>query len=307
MPGRDDILLTPSLLREWPLPAVGESKYERGEVVVLGGARSSPGAAMLAGWAALRVGAGRLSVIVSDSVADHVAVAMVEAAVFTYSDVPGAESLSDNAKAAIGRADAVVCGPGLDRPEQASALLRELVTVIPDECSLVLDAFALGVLPDLPELVESFGDRLVLTPNLVEARLLARSPGGSGDGHGAGDGAGHEDGGDGGGDDTGDVDLTDLARRYRSVITCQGTVVDGQHEWTVSTGHGGLATSGSGDVLAGAITGLLARGSDRAQAACWGSYVHAAAGDRLTSRVGAVGFLAGELAVELPRILVELN
>jgi NAD(P)H-hydrate repair Nnr-like enzyme with NAD(P)H-hydrate dehydratase domain len=58
-------------------------------------------------------------------------------------------------------------------------------------------------------------------------------------------------------------------------------------------------------VLAGAITGLLARGADAAQAACWGTYLHAIAGDRLAARVGRLGFLARDLVDQLPVVLTE--
>jgi NAD(P)H-hydrate repair Nnr-like enzyme with NAD(P)H-hydrate dehydratase domain len=58
-------------------------------------------------------------------------------------------------------------------------------------------------------------------------------------------------------------------------------------------------------VLAGAIAGLLARGADLAQAACWGTYLHGTAGDRLAARVGRLGFLARDLVDELPLVLVE--
>jgi NAD(P)H-hydrate repair Nnr-like enzyme with NAD(P)H-hydrate dehydratase domain len=75
----------------------------------------------------------------------------------------------------------------------------------------------------------------------------------------------------------------------------------------VSSGHPGLGTSGSGDVLAGAIGGLLARGTQPMQAAAWGTYLHAAAGDRLAARVGRLGFLARELLDELPLLLTELQ
>ena len=70
-------------------------------------------------------------------------------------------------------------------------------------------------------------------------------------------------------------------------------------------GHAGLGTSGSGDVLAGAIAGLLARGADLAQAACWATFLHAVAGDRLAARVGRLGFLARELVDQLPIVLTE--
>jgi ADP-dependent NAD(P)H-hydrate dehydratase len=67
-----------------------------------------------------------------------------------------------------------------------------------------------------------------------------------------------------------------------------------------------LATSGSGDVLAGCVTGLLARGATAAQAACWATHLHSSAGDRLAGRVGPLGFLGRELLDELPPLLLEL-
>src|ERR1700712_3062221 len=74
-------IVTPAMLRQWPLPEPGDSKYGRGQVLVVGGARSTPGAVLLAGLAALRVGAGRLSVAVAESVAAAMAVNIPEAGV----------------------------------------------------------------------------------------------------------------------------------------------------------------------------------------------------------------------------------
>jgi NAD(P)H-hydrate repair Nnr-like enzyme with NAD(P)H-hydrate dehydratase domain len=77
--------------------------------------------------------------------------------------------------------------------------------------------------------------------------------------------------------------------------------------WEITTGHSGLGTSGSGDVLSGIIAGLRARGTTNAQAACWGTHLHAAAGDRLASRLGGLGYLARELTEELPPLMMELS
>src|ERR1700712_4987888 len=74
-------IVTPAMLRQWPLPEPGDSKYGRGQVLVVGGARGTPGAVLLAGLAALRVGAGRLSLAVARSVAGMLAVAVPEAGV----------------------------------------------------------------------------------------------------------------------------------------------------------------------------------------------------------------------------------
>jgi len=72
-------------------------------------------------------------------------------------------------------------------------------------------------------------------------------------------------------------------------------------------GNVGLATSGSGDVLAGLIAGLAARGAAPFEAAVWGVHLHALAGDRLAARVGPLGYLARELPAEVPRLLAELS
>jgi NAD(P)H-hydrate repair Nnr-like enzyme with NAD(P)H-hydrate dehydratase domain len=133
--------------------------------------------------------------------------------------------------------------------------------------------------------VEPVHGRLVLTPNQEEAtRLLGREA------------------------TTLEDDVVEIARKYQAVVSCRGLVADqAGHGWRIGAGHSGLATSGSGDVLAGAVAGLLARGGDPAQAVCWASHVHASAGDRLAVSVGSLGFLASELLAELPRVLVELG
>jgi ADP-dependent NAD(P)H-hydrate dehydratase len=72
-------------------------------------------------------------------------------------------------------------------------------------------------------------------------------------------------------------------------------------------GNVGLATSGSGDTLSGIIAGLAARGAEPVQAAVWGVYLHARAGDRLSKRMGRLGFLARELLAEIPSLMSELD
>ena len=99
-----------------------------------------------------------------------------------------------------------------------------------------------------------------------------------------------------------------IARGLSAVVTYNCVIASPElRTWQVPTGHAGLGTSGSGDVLAGAIVGLLARGCEPAQAAVWATYLHATAGDRLAPRVGRLGFLARELLDELPAILTEVE
>lgn len=280
--------VTPNLLREWTLPDGGGSKYGRGQVLVIGGAAKTPGAAMLSATAALRVGGGRLTLAVARSVALHVAVALPESGVQPLDEdddghiaVGVVGSLADD----LASADAVLVGPGLDEPEGSKDLVAGLASRVGEDTLVVLDAFALGVAADLLDELAPLRGRLVMTPNSGEAERLL----------------GHECA-----DDLSDA--TEIAERYGAVVSLGGIVVapDGR-AWAKGTGAGGLGTSGSGDVLSGAITGLLARGADVAQATVWATQVHAAAGDRLAVQVGPMGYLASELLGEIPRVLVEFG
>ena len=236
--------VTPTLLREWALPSAGDDKYSRGRVVVVGGARKTPGAAMLAGLAALRGGAGHMTLAVAESVAVQVAVAVPEFGVIGLRETPSGSVRGDAGSEladAVAGADAVLVGPGLDDPDQAAALLQNLAEMLGQETQLVLDAYALGVLPGLPQMYEPLRGRLVLTPNSGEAERLL-------------------------GTELGDLedDVSTLADRFGAAVTCDNAIADMDgRQWLVSTGHVGLASSGSGDVLAGAVTGLLARGAGR--------------------------------------------
>ena len=99
-----------------------------------------------------------------------------------------------------------------------------------------------------------------------------------------------------------------VAERYAAVVSSPGLVAaPDARTWCVEAGGIGLGTSGSGDVLAGLAGGALARGAELEQAAVWGQYLHAAAGDLLTARVGRQGFLARELLDEVPTVLRQLR
>ncbi|PZE27245.1 NAD(P)H-hydrate dehydratase [Curtobacterium sp. MCBD17_028] len=285
---RSSKVVTPNVLREWPLPEPGGSKYGRGQVVVVGGAARTPGAAMLSALAALRVGAGRLTLAIAESVAPHVAVAIPESGVVPLVEDDDGHVRGDALDGAgedLSAADAVLLGPGLDEPDGTRELVRRLPGLVGDDTVVVLDAFALGVAPSVAEDLAPLRGRLVMTPNTSEAgRLLGRDV------------------------DKDDLasDLAEIADRFGAVVSCQSVIAEpGGTTWAMGTGTGGLGTSGSGDVLSGAIAGLAARGATPVQAAVWATHVHAAAGDRLAVQVGPMGYLASELVTELPRVLVE--
>ena len=292
--------LTPAVLRSWGLPTEAGSKYDRGTVLVVGGAAGTPGAAMLAGISALRVGAGRLTLAVAEGVAAAVAVAVPESGVVPLPQSTDGTVLGSGAgrlEAEASSSDVVVVGPGLDDADETAELLRGLVPLLGDSTVLALDAYALGVLPGLGDLLDPLRGRIVLTPNPTEAGLLLGADPG-------------EDSGSDGSEDEPDVaeQAASIARRYGAVVSCQGIVADPDGGlWEGTTGTSGLATSGSGDVLVGAIAGIAARSVPLDQAACWGTHLHAVSGDRLAASVGTVGYLARELADQLPHALAELS
>jgi hydroxyethylthiazole kinase-like uncharacterized protein yjeF len=265
-------VVTPALLHDWPLPASDGDKHSRGTVLVIGGAVPTPGAALLAGHAALRSGAGVLQVCCAPEAAMALAVQMPEARVTGWDDLGGQ----------LEAADAVLVGPGLDDIDHSLDLLR---TVATSEAALVVDAYALGALSHEPNLLHGRARLPVLTPNTTEAGVLS---------------------GRNELDDLADA-ASDLARRYQAVVSVRGHTAnpDGDR-WREEGGDIGLGTAGSGDVLAGLVAGLLARGAEPAQAACWAVHVHAAAGQRLAARLGRTGFLARELAAEAPLVLAAL-
>ncbi|MFW5470454.1 NAD(P)H-hydrate dehydratase [Knoellia sp. CPCC 206435] len=285
-------LVTPHVLDQWPLPEPSGSKYSRGQALVVGGARRTPGGVLLAGRSALRMGAGRLSVAVAESVAQHVAVALPECgatglAEDEHGSVTGVGAGSELAKE-LDRTDALLVGPGLDGAEGSARLLTELVAELPRGTPVVLDAYGVTVLPQVDKATSGgLRDRLVLTPNSGElARLLGQ-------------------------DEVADEDVVEgalqVSRQYGAVVGCGTWVVSERRIWQITTGDTGLGTSGSGDVVAGATLGLLSRGATPVQALVWGKHVHAAAGDDLVMTHGRVGYLASELAAHLPRVLRSLR
>lgn len=273
------------LRRRWPLPDPrnADDKNDRGSVTVIGGSISTPGAPLLAALAALRVGAGRLTVATVASTATAAAVALPESAVIGLPETKDGALDGKAAAGAVGAsdgADAVLVGPGMRDPERARDLVAELLAKLPPSATVVLDALALtcGALED----AQSSAGSLILTPNASEADRLLED-------------ASSEDDADRAGA---------LAERFGAVVVLGSTAASPAGEcWRIPKGNSGLGTSGSGDVLAGAIAGIAARGASPIAAALWGLTAHASAGDRLAHRVGAVGYLARELLDELPRVI----
>lgn len=294
---KDAIVVTPATLRDMPLPSASGGKNQRGRALVVGGSVPNPGGALLAAESALRVGAGKIQLVTAQPVAVPMAVrmpeAMVQAAPAT-DDGDLDERAAAAAKPLAEDAAAILVGPGLLDPEVAARLVGELVQGLEGKNgpTLVIDALALAWVTEDPERLQAFDGRAVLSPNLSELALTLS-----------------EDEGKVGEDIPGAVRR--LATRTGAVVVSgaeQTYVADPQGSlWRIDVGGPGLAVAGSGDVKAGVILGLCARGVEPAHAAVWGAYVHGSAGQRLSANVGPTGFLAHELTAEIPRVLHPLQ
>ncbi|MFL6227216.1 MAG: NAD(P)H-hydrate dehydratase [Pyrinomonadaceae bacterium] len=282
------------------LPELDESgdKESRGRVLVIAGSREMPGAAVLAGTAALRAGAGKLQIATPSSVAAHVGAAVPEARVFALPETMKGDADASSVRLIaeqIAGASAILVGPGMADERAASLLVGQIVRHIRHirDATLVVDANALNALKANPWLLHGLARTPILTPHAEEMSELTGESS----------------------DELKRNALHVLARtadELRAVIALKGreTFVTAQKQKTCfvnRAGNVGLATSGSGDVLAGLVAGLAARGAEPLNAALWGVHVHALAGERLAHRVGRVGYLARELLAEIPSVLMELG
>jgi ADP-dependent NAD(P)H-hydrate dehydratase len=289
----DDVTVTADLLREWQLPEPGSSKQARGAALVVGGSSSTPGAVILAGESALRAGGGKLQVATAASTAGQVSVTLPEALVRGFPETETGdvdEAACDDVYEMARATEVTLLGPGLLHPDHAADLLQGVVPRL--EGGVVIDALGSAFVTREPEGLHHLKGRVVLTLNHDE---LAHTLG----------------------VDIGSVQedprsaASALAARARAVVLCGGpqklVLTPAGDCYRVSEGGPGLGTSGSGDVQAGLVTGLLARGAEPAQAAVWGAYLHGAAGDRLAQERGAIGFLAREIPGVVPRLLTWLS
>jgi hydroxyethylthiazole kinase-like uncharacterized protein yjeF len=276
-------------LERHPLPPVIDGgKESKGRVLVIAGSRDVPGAALLAASAAMRAGAGKLRIATVESAAVALGTAMPEAMVIALAQADD----GGFAGGAVGRVeelardvDAVVAGPGVKR----SGVCKRLADVLLEsQAALALDVALLETLEPLHERGLDRSSPPVLLPNADELASLLDCE------------RGHIE------DDPVGCGLR-AAQLYRSVVLVKGVtshvVTPGGDCWTYDGGAPGLGVSGSGDVLAGIVGGLLARGAEPLDALLWAVWLHGEAGARLASKVGPIGFLAREIADEIPALM----
>ena len=281
--------LTRAELGRHKLPPITEGdKNSRGHVLVIGGTREISGACRITAEAALRAGAGKVTIATVTSIAAHVALAVPEAKVVGAAegrDGGFARSAVKKLAELAGQCDATVAGPGMT-PTPVAERLAEILCE--QGRPLALDAALLHALPAAEDEAQEARIPPVLLPHSGEmASLLGcdpatveRDPLGCG---------------------------LEAARRYQAIVLVKGPrshiVTPDGRAWKYQGGGPGLGISGSGDTLAGILGGLLARGAEPLTALLWAVWLHGEAGAILSKKIGKVGFLARELPAEIPGLL----
>lgn len=261
-------------------------KGDFGRVFVVAGSVGLTGAATLCSNAALRSGAGLVTLGIPTSLNSAMEVKLTEAMTLPLAETKELSLSLKAEKKILEKAEdseVVVLGPGLSRQRETSRLIRKIVLKIKKD--LVLDADALNAVAVETSLLKKMKGRCVITPHEGEmSRLINKS--------------------------AGYVKNNRLSvakkfsRDYNAVVVLKGhgTVVadiDGKF-YINKTGNPGMATAGSGDVLTGVIAGFLAQGLKLFDAARLGVYIHGLAGDLAAKDKGEIGLIAGDILEKIP-------
>ncbi|HEX7751701.1 MAG TPA: NAD(P)H-hydrate dehydratase [Novosphingobium sp.] len=292
MASPDRLPLDSDWLRDRPLPEAHPhaDKNARGRVFAVGGCTEMPGGLLLTAEAALRAGAGKVQAATVRSAAPALGVAMPEIRIFPLDETEAGEiaAAGEVIDRACQRCDAVIAGPAMGCGEAAGAVVDCLTADAGSALALVLDATALMTLPARAAALAARVFPAVLTPHIGEMAAMLECEADAIDADRAGA-------------------VRAAARRYGAVVVLKGPtslIADRDGALFAYAGGGvGLATGGSGDVLAGLAAGLAARGASPLDAALWAVWLHGEAGRRCAEQIGPIGFLARELLAHVPGLM----
>lgn len=256
-------------------------KGHHGHVLLVGGNYGMAGAIIMAAEAAVYSGAGLVSVATREEHLNALTIRRPEVMAHGVHDETGLKKLVKNK-------NVIVIGPGLGRDNWALALLKEALVA---HCTLVMDADALNLIAEHPQLHQPRKFPMILTPHPGEAARLLNT-------------------------DTMTVQLD----RFSAVFSCckafdaitllkgSGTLISDGHEIGLcNVGNPGMAAGGMGDILSGLTGALLAQNAEPFKAVRLAAWVHGSAADYLVTRQGETGLLATELLPEIRTLINQLN
>ncbi|MGN0377246.1 MAG: NAD(P)H-hydrate dehydratase [Suilimivivens sp.] len=260
-----------------------------GKVLLLAGSVNMAGAAILCGRSILRAGAGMVKIITPSSNRSIVQKALPEALLYTYGKIPDEKQIETS----IGWADVIVAGPGISKDNNARILMKQILKQ--GKLPMVIDADGLNLIAEDEELKQAVKvyerKKIIMTPHPGEFIRLSEismeqykeNP---------------------------RNEVVKLAKKYGCIVAGKDAVTlvsspDVETVYMNLAGNDGMATAGSGDVLAGVIGGLLAQHAAFFEAACMGVCIHGIAGDRAAAKKSRRGLIASDLVDEICSVLME--
>lgn len=266
-------------------------KSSYGHLLVIAGSPGMTGAACMAGEAAMRIGAGLTTIALPESLNPIMEVKTTEVMTIgvpeTADRTVGPESWG-RIKDALANKTAVLIGPGLGNKKGVFELIEKLVTDI--EAPFIIDADGLNAVAKDLSVLKGRKAEVILTPHPGEMSRLLQTT-------------------------INEVQANRLSSAERLsemtgatvVLKGAGTIIAGKGQVFINpTGNPGLATAGTGDILAGMIGGLLAQGYGPVDAASAGAYIHGMAGDAVKELNGEAGMVATDLLAHIPKLLNSL-
>lgn len=252
-----------------------DHKGDFGHALLIAGSPGKYGAASLSAYACMKSGVGLLTC--------HVP-ADAQTAIHSY--VP--EAMLSTKLPDISPFSAIGIGPGLGTGDEQTKLLEELIAKA--KCRLVLDADAINILANKPELIELLPEETILTPHPGEYKRLF-------------------------GNDPNQYEriyrLKSICNKRKLIVVLKGAhtavVLSDGKVWFNNTGNPGMATAGSGDVLTGLILSLLAQGYSPADAACLAIFLHGSAGQIASQKHGEESLIARDIVENLGNAFIELG
>jgi ADP-dependent NAD(P)H-hydrate dehydratase len=271
-----------------PLPERPKSGHKGlfGRVLIVGGNDEMLGAPVMAGTAALRMGAGLVQVAIPKSILAAALSITPELIALGL----GKSATPSELRSAASAAKAIVIGPGLGQSTAARDRLMRLVRL---ETPMLVDADGLNMLAAGKRWPTFFKSHAVLTPHPGEMKRLGKLIGRN----------------EVPTDDDRRIDLAiEAANAFGQVIVLKGdrtVVTDGDRVYLNRTGDSSLSKAGTGDVLSGVIGTLLAQGEERFNAACIGVHIHGRAGEIAGEKMGRRSTLARDVIDSLSAALAE--
>jgi NAD(P)H-hydrate epimerase len=273
-----------------PVRPARSNKGDFGRILCICGSRGMSGAAYLCAKAAYRTGAGLVEIFTHECNRIALQTSLPEAIVTTYTD----EYDQNTLLCSLERADAVVVGCGLGVTQLSRTILSDLLHVLDGRnVPLIIDADAINLLSRSRSLLK-YVKGAVLTPHFMEASRLLDRPIGELLPH------------------TAEI-AHEIAQKWGTVCVMKDheTAVSdgGERVYINKSGNSGMATGGSGDVLAGILGGLLAQNSKAAtplsllEAVSLGVYIHGLAGDAAAIKLGEYSLMASDMIDALPSVL----